>query len=168
MGRVGTAHGLRGEVTVEVLSDNPLRFARGSELVHRGADGKTRRLVVTSSKQHGKRTVVVFEGVSDRDTALTLRNGRLEVENFESSVPPEGQYYYYQLVGCRCIDQQAGDLGVVEEVLEDGGGEILRVVDGDREVLIPFVDPFLVHIDTDQQLIELNLPDGLIETCGSK
>lgn len=168
VGRIGTAHGLRGEVTVEVSSDHPERFSRGAEFwVHR-PDHASTMWRVQSIRQHGKRLIVGFEGLTDRDAALALRGGTLEIDRPERPKPPDGQYYYYQLVGCHCSDRVEGDLGIVEDLLEDGGGIILRVVGEAGEVLIPFVEPYLRRVDVEEKIIELEVPEGLIEVCGSK
>ncbi|MBZ0114717.1 MAG: ribosome maturation factor RimM [Thermoanaerobaculia bacterium] len=168
VGRIGTAHGLRGEVTVEVSSDHPDRFARGAEFWLRRPEHNSTTWRVQSVRQHGKRLIIGFEGVTDRDAALALRGGILEIDKPEQPQPPEGQYYYYQLVGCRCSDRVEGDLGLVEDLLEDGGGIILRVVGEAGEVLIPFVEPYLRRVDVEEKIIELEVPEGLIEVCGSK
>lgn len=168
VGRVGRPHGLRGEVLVDVQSDNPLRFAVGSELELNSRTGKRRRLKIQRTRPQGKRLAIQFEGVEDRDGAEALVQGVLEVETPTEATAPEGHYYYYQLVGCECHDRMEGFLGVVEDVVEDGGGVLLEVRDPQRELLIPFVDPFLHRIDLPNRRIDLELPAGLIETCASK
>src|SRR6185295_3754471 len=96
-----------------------------------------------------------------------LRGALLEVE--ASAVPPApaDEYYHFDLVGCRCEDRRAGELGEVVEVLEGGGGDLLRVVGDGRELLLPFVDAYLVEVDVAARRILWNLPEGLIEACGS-
>ena len=81
---------------------------------------------------------------------------------------PNGAYYYFELANCRCVDRNAGDLGLVIEIVEDGGGLLLRVEGENRELLVPFVESYLVKVDISRQLIELDLPLGLVETCTSK
>ena len=95
------------------------------------------------------------------------RGSTFEVER--SSVPnaPHGSYYYFELVGCECRDLGKGHLGTVTDILEDGGGVLLRVRDGDHEVLVPFVANFISEIDISKGMIEVELPEGLIETCTS-
>ena len=80
---------------------------------------------------------------------------------------PAGTYYWYQLLGCRC---SAGgeELGEVTDLLEDGGGLLLVVADGERQVPIPFVRSFLKEVDVERGRIELDLPEGLLEACASR
>lgn len=171
VGSVLRAHGLRGEVLVLPDSENPARFAGGSELFVR--DGaRLRRLEVESSRSHRGRELVRFVGVVDRDGAEALRGALLEAP--EESVPAaeEGTFYYFQLVGCRVVDRVLGDLGEVTEVVEDGGGVLLSVApaaggDGRRAVLIPFANQLLPEINVEERLIRSDLPEGLLEACGS-
>jgi 16S rRNA processing protein RimM len=96
-----------------------------------------------------------------------LRGATFEVERNRVPDAPQGSYYYFELVGCACRDVEKGNLGSVTGVLEDGGGLLLRVQDGDREILVPFVEDFITDIDVSKGMIELELPKGLIETCTS-
>ena len=109
--------------------------------------------------------VVKFEGVDDRDGADRLVGARLAIDETEVPSPPDGFYYHFQLVGCAVHDRATGLLGRVDEVVEDGGGVLLRVGRDARQLLIPFVDAFLGEVDIDAGRIEVDLPAGLIETC---
>lgn len=168
VGVVGRAHGLRGEVKVEVLTDVDGRFAAGSRLylVVPGRAGDPTE-VVRSRRHHGA-VLLTLDGISDRDAAEALRGARLEVEPDEVPQAPEGFYYHFQLVGCECHDSRAGHLGSVCDVVEDGGGSLLVVEKDGRRIPIPFVDAFLREVDVVDRRIELSLPEGLIETCTSR
>ena len=172
VGAVLRAHGLRGEVLVAADSDNPDRFCAGAELFAEIA-GRERRLEVAASRPHRGRRLVRFEGVADRDGAEALRGAQLLVP--EDRVPPagDGDFYYFQLVGCRVVDRTLGELGEVTGVVEDGGGVLLEVKaaaadgTGSRSVLVPFANALLPEIDVGARLIRSDLPEGLLETCGS-
>jgi 16S rRNA processing protein RimM len=175
-------HGLRGEVAVALLSDVPGRFAAGASLLLTLPGAAPRPLRVESSRPHTShskasgaknRLLVRFGGVDDRTAAEALRGGVLEVDASAVPAPPEGSYYQFDLVGCRCTDRRAGELGEVVEVVEGGGGYLLRVVgpprEGkpERELLLPFVDAYLAEVDVAGRRIRWELPEGLIEACGS-
>lgn len=168
VGEVGRAHGLRGEVKVEVHSDVAERFDRGSELWAVKTGRPASRLTVRQSRPVKGGLLVAFEGITDRDQAEALGGSRLEVDSDQVPAPPEGLYYYFDLIGCRCIDSELGDLGEVVDVVEDGGGTLLRVRRGEENLLLPFVDAFLGVVDTAAKRIEWTLPPGLVETCTSK
>lgn len=167
VGRVLSAHGIRGELKIESLSDNPERFGSGARVRAGSTMEIPRTLEIASSRPHKKHLLVRFVGIEDRSAAEELRGSELFVLQQEVPEPPEGSWYHYQLEGCRVVDRKRGELGVVRKVMEDGGGEILEVQGPERTVLIPFVDPFLRRVDVDEGIIEMDLPEGLVETCGS-
>lgn len=159
---------MRGAVVVEVLSDNPARFAAGSVLEATGPDGRTRRLTVESASPFAGGLRVVFAGVAGRDQAEPLRGARLEVERSAVPPPPAGAHYLFELVGCRAFDRAAGELGTVVDAIEDGGGWLLVVerTTGGR-LLLPYVERFVTKVDPPAGRIDWELPEGLIEACAS-
>jgi len=170
VGRVLRPHGLKGEVVVEVLSDVPGRLDPGERLLASRPGGKEsplRTLTVASSQPHKTGARVRFEGITDMDGAEALRNLTLEVEI--SQVPPAepGTYYYFEQLGCRCFDG-GEELGEVVDLVEDGGGLLLIVANGDGRVPVPFVERFLRGVDVAAKRIDLELPPGLLETCASR
>jgi 16S rRNA processing protein RimM len=110
--------------------------------------------------------LVRLAGLADRDAVEALRGGILEVERARVPKAPEGTYYHYELLGCRCSDG-GEELGRVVDLEEDGGGLMLIVSDGKRRVPVPFVDRFLKRVDVARGEIELDLPPGLLEACAS-
>jgi 16S rRNA processing protein RimM len=175
VGRVLRPHGLQGEVVVQVLSDVPGRLDPGKCLIaSRGLESEpgakseqVSRLTVAASQPHKTGARVRFEGVGDCDAAEALRGLTLEVERSEVPVAEPGTYYYYELLGCRCHDGER-DLGEVVDLVEDGGGLLLIVADGEQRVPIPFVKSFLREVDVKEGRIVLDLPPGLLETCASR
>ncbi|MEM7352221.1 MAG: ribosome maturation factor RimM [Acidobacteriota bacterium] len=159
---------LHGEVRIQIHSDVPDRFDPGRELWLRVGDGTPRRAKVASFRPIRGGGIVRFEGYRDRNQAEALRGARLEVSETDVPPAPEGLYYHFQLIGCRCIDARDGDLGEVTELVEDGGGLLLEVVQDGRVLSIPFVEPFLTQVDVENRQIRFQLPPGLIETCASK
>lgn len=164
VGRIRRPHGVRGAVVVESLSDNPQRFAAGSRLWTERAG----RLTVERAQEHGGALLVWFETVTDREAAEALRGVELGVPESEVPAPEEGTWYQFQLVGCRCSDATAGELGTVRDVVEDGGGLLLLVEDdAGRSLPVPFVRAFLRRVDVEARRIDLALPPGLIDACAS-
>jgi 16S rRNA processing protein RimM len=167
VGRVLRPHGVRGALLVEPLSDNPRRFAPGSRLTARREGAPGSAVEVAGARPHGRALLVELAGLADRDAAEELRGCWLEVPAAAVPPAPEGSFYFFELVGCRCHDRLAGDLGEVVDLLEDGGGLLLLLERPGARLLVPFVERFLLRVDRAGRRIELELPPGLVETCTS-
>lgn len=165
VGRVVKAHGITGEVVVDVRTDDPeTRFAPGTSLRARIKGGIEKLLVVGASRPHGGRLLVRLEGVVDRDGADALRGTLFLVDS--SDLPPiddPDEFYDHQLEGLRVRTTAGADVGTVAEVLHTAAGELLSVRTGDREVLVPFVGAIVTSVSLADQVIEIDPPDGLLE-----
>lgn len=156
VGRVGRAHGVRGEVSVELRTDEPeRRFADGAVLTTRTPHGDTpppdrpRSLTVRSARWHQSRLLVTFRELGDRTAAEEVRGLLLEVEvdPHESPEDPE-EFYDHQLVGLRMVTTEGREVGEVVQVLHSHAQDLLSVRDSDGlEILVPFVDRFVPEID---------------------
>lgn len=162
------AHGVAGDALIRPSSDVPTRFRAGAELQLLPAHGAGRRIRLAAARRQGELVLVRFEPAMTREEVVALQGAVLEIDR--ALVPPAagGTYYHFELLGCRVADERHGDLGEVVDVLADGGGLLLEVVDGEREVLVPFVAHFLAAIDIAGRRIVTRLPEGLVEVCASK
>ena len=155
IGRVLKAHGVKGALRVELLTDFPDRFAPGREMVVGG-----RRLRVARSEQLQGSVLVTFEGISDRTAAEPLAGAYVTVPLAEARALPADHYYHFQLVGLTVFDtRQARQLGRVAEVLSYAANDVLRVTDGDREVLIPMIRSVVRSIAPAEGMITVDLPE---------
>jgi 16S rRNA processing protein RimM len=171
VGRVVKAHGITGEVVVEVHTDDPAdRFASGSTLRAKPSRGRgeERSYVVAAVREHGGRLLVRLSGVDDRDGADALRGSLFVVDS--EDLPPIDEadtYYDHQLEGLAVRTVTGQDLGVVAEVLHTAAGELLAVrrsEDGEtREVLVPFVNAIVTSVSLDDRTIEIDPPEGLLD-----
>jgi 16S rRNA processing protein RimM len=165
VGRVVKAHGITGEVVVDVRTDDPeARFAPGTSLRARARGGTERRFIVESARPHGGRLLVRLDGVADRDGADALRGTLFLVDS--SDLPPiedPDEFYDHQLEGLRVRTTAGADVGMVAEVLHTAAGELLSVRTEDREVLVPFVGAIVVSVSLADQVIEIDPPEGLLE-----
>lgn len=165
VGRIGRAHGVRGDVTVELRTDEPdVRFATGAEL--RTDPAEVGPLTVVSLRDHSGRTLVHFEQVNDRTGAERLRGVQLlvDVDPQERPADPD-EFYDRQLVGLAVIDRRHGLVGKLSEVIHVPGHELLAVdrPEGGQQVLIPFVSAMVTSVDLADRQVHVDLPAGLLE-----
>jgi len=176
VGRVVKAHGLTGEVAVDVRTDDPEgRFAAGVTLRGRARRGGSagaaekeaaeKEYVVESVRTHGGRLLMRLSGVADRDSADRLRGTVFLVDS--SDLPPiedPDEFYDHQLEGMTVATTDGRQLGTVAEVLHTAAGELLAVRDADgAELLVPFVSAIVMSVSLADQAIEIDPPDGLLE-----
>ncbi len=169
VGRVVKAHGITGEVVVEVRTDDPeLRFAPGATLHARKSGASQRDYIVESARSHGARLLVRLAGVSDRDGADGLRGTVFVVDSAE--LPPITEpdtYYDHQLEGLTVRTTAGERVGTVTEVLHTAAGELLAVRrTGGGELLVPFVTAIVPSVSLAEQTVEIDPPDGLLDLGG--
>ena len=164
VGRLGRPQGIKGELTVEVRTDDPDdRFAAGRVLQ---TDPPERGPVtVAGSRRQGKYLVVQLEGVHDRNQAELLRDTLLLLDIAE--LPPiedDDEYYDTQLIGLAAQLPDGTRLGEVTDVLHLPGGDTLVVQRPQgTEALIPFVRAIVPTVDLEAATITVTPPDGLLD-----
>jgi 16S rRNA processing protein RimM len=176
VGRVVKAHGISGELVVDVRTDDPQgRFFAGNRLRLKGSrtgpsstagtSASAREVEVESARPHGARMLVRLAGVIDRDGADALRGNLFIVDS--ADLPPiddPDEFYDHQLEGLtvRTVDNVA--VGLVAEVLHTPAGELLSVrTAANTEVLVPFVAAIVTSVSLDSGVIEIDPPDGLLD-----
>ncbi|MER5704857.1 ribosome maturation factor RimM [Micromonospora sp. NPDC002296] len=180
VGRIGKPHGLRGEVTVEVRTDEPeARFAPGSVLsTEPGAAPPANpapgpgvpfrvpaELTVESARWHQGRMLVAFEGILERDVAEALRGTLIGVDS-AGVAPPEDpeEFHDHQLVGLAVVTPGGEHLGEVARIDHAPASDllVLRRPEG-RTALIPFVKAIVLEVDVAGGRVVVDPPAGLFD-----
>lgn len=157
-GEIGKPHGIRGDVYVLRISDDPHRFDPGSRLVHQ--NGRT--LVVETARPHRDRFLVKFEGVSTRSDADALR-GALYVPAAEARGLGEGEVWVHELTGCEVVDPMGTRLGTVDRVVAGTAHDLLEVTTPAGSRLVPLVKEIVVELDRMARRVVVDAPEGLLE-----
>ena len=156
VGRLHGAFGVRGEVKLEsytaperaIADYQPwsLRDARGNERVCEGA----------KVREGGKGLVASVPGIADRDAADALRGVEVLVPRSVLPAPAPGQYYWVDLEGLRVVNLDGVEFGTVSHVFNNGANDVL-VTHGERERMIPFVQPdFVTAVDVEAGVITVD------------
>ncbi|MDQ0751580.1 16S rRNA processing protein RimM [Streptomyces africanus] len=162
--RIGRAHGIKGEVTVEVRTDEPeLRLAPGAVLATDPATAGP--LTIETGRVHSGRLLLRFEGVSDRTGAEALRNTLLIAEIDPEELPEgEDEYYDHQLIDLDVVTADGTEVGRITEISHLPTQDLFIVERPDgSEVLIPFVEEIVAEIDLEEQKAVITPPPGLID-----
>ena len=159
VGRIGRAHGVLGEATIDVQTDDPdLRFKVGSKLTLDSGQ----ELTIKSSRWHNQILLLGFEGVNDRNQIESLRDQLISSQVDLSALAP-GEYHYQQLIGCQVYLQNNDLVGQVSEVVKLPGQDLLSVDRNGSQVLIPMVKQIIISIDVLAKKIVVNPPEGLLD-----
>jgi 16S rRNA processing protein RimM len=165
VGRIGRAHGIRGDVVVGVRTDEPeLRFADGSKLdTDPAAVGP---LTVAATRWHSGELIVRFAGVKDRTAAEALRGTWLRVDS--GTLPPPSdpdEFRDHDLVGMSVRTGSGLPVGEVTDVLHHGQ-DILAIRPAgpaQEEILVPFVKAIVTDVDVAAGILIIDPPAGLLD-----
>lgn len=162
--RIGRAHGIKGDVTVEVRTDEPeLRLAPGAVLATDPASAGP--LTIEAGRVHSGRLLLRFEGVRDRTGAEALRNTLLIADVDPDELPEEeDEYYDHQLMDLDVVTVDGAEVGRIAEISHLPSQDLFVVERPDgSEVYVPFVQEIVVDIDLEEQRAVIDPPPGLID-----
>jgi 16S rRNA processing protein RimM len=165
VGRVAKAHGIRGELSVDVRTDSPEeRFREGSVLTARKRDGSTSKLTVAAARPHSGRLLVSFEQIRSREDAEAIRGVLLlgDTADLPPSDDPD-EFYDHELEGLRAELADGTLAGTVQEIVHSPGGELLALDREGRTVLVPFVREIVPVVDVSGGRVVLDPPEGLLD-----
>ncbi|HRN61163.1 MAG TPA: ribosome maturation factor RimM [Luteimonas sp.] len=157
MGRIHGAFGVRGEIKLESFSEPPEAIFRYRPWTLRSAQGVERELDgAPRGRSTAKGIVMQLPGVEDRDAAEALRGSEIFVPRSALPPPKPGQYYWIDLEGLSVVNREGIDFGTVSHLFATGANDVL-VARGERERMIPFVEPdYVVSVDFDAGVVTVD------------
>jgi 16S rRNA processing protein RimM len=166
VGRISRPHGVRGELAVEVRTDDPgLRLDAGAVLATEPAAAGP--LTIASTRWHLGRLLVTFEGLNDRNEAEQLRGVLLVVDSAElEDVADPDEFRDHQLIGLAVLTMDGEQVGEVTDVLHYGQDLLVVAGRGARagtEIMIPFVTAIVPDVDVSAGLVRIDPPPGLLD-----
>jgi 16S rRNA processing protein RimM len=164
VGRIAKAHGIGGEVSVDVRTDDPdNRFAHGAQLDTEPPERGP--LTVEGARWHSGRLLVRFAGVADRTAAEALRATTLVVDSATSAPPDDDEEFWdHDLIGLPVALPDGTILGSITDVLHPLGSDLLVIARPEGEdVLVPFIAEFVPTVDIAAGRVVVSPPEGLLE-----
>jgi 16S rRNA processing protein RimM len=160
--RIGRAHGIRGEVTIELRTDNPAeRFEIGS--IFKTEPAKFAPLEIASVRDHNGTLLLSFKGRVDRNSVEELRNVLLIAEvDIPTPSAEDNEFHATLLLGCRVFTEAKEELGEVIDILQLPTQDTLVVERNGEEILIPFVKKHVPIVDVKAKKIVVREMEGLI------
>lgn len=164
IGEITRPYGLRGEVRVTPLTDDPERFHRLAECVLWDAsrdERETRRII--TARRHGEAVVLGFDGCATVDAAARLAGRFVALPREAALPPPEGRFYPWQLEGCLVVTDEGREVGRVIGIEHAPAQDLWVVADGSVERLIPAVPEIVSEVDLAGRRVVIRPPEGLLE-----
>jgi 16S rRNA processing protein RimM len=160
VGFLRRAHGVKGEMIMDLHTDFPERLQGGRQLLV--GDGH-HPLTLTGVRSHAKGVLVKFKGIETPEATVPFRNQWVYVRASDVPALPEGQIYQHELFGFKVVDENETSLGELVEIIETGANDVYVVRDeSGKEILLPAIPSVILEIDSVRRLLRVHLLEGLI------
>ncbi|WP_286906378.1 ribosome maturation factor RimM [Clostridium sp. UBA1652] len=147
VGQIVNTHGVKGEVKVFPLTDDPMRFKKLKKVI---IDNKDVQII--SYKFQKDRVILKLEGVDTMDDAIRLKGKYLKVSREDAVKLPKDTYFIADLIGCSVFDTDETPLGEVYDVIKTGSNDVYWVK-GIKELLIPVLKEIVLDINVEDKKI---------------
>jgi 16S rRNA processing protein RimM len=166
VGFLRRAHGVRGEMIMDLHTDFPERLQSGRTLWI----GEQRQpMTLTSARPHAKGMLVRFQGIETPEAAGQYRNRWVYVSAADVPSLPEGKLYQHELFGFAVVDEAGNSLGELVEILETGANNVYVVRnENGQEILLPAIPSVILETDAERRLLRVHLLEGLVDDRESK
>ncbi len=156
LGRVLGAFGVRGELKLDSFTQPKSAILQYQPWIVRDAQNRERELTHARGRDTAKGLVATFPDVGDRDAAEAMRGSEIYVPRSALPPPKPGEYYWVDLEGLRVVNLEGADFGTVSHLFSTGANDVL-VARGDRERMIPFLEPdFIKSVDFDAGVVTVD------------
>jgi 16S rRNA processing protein RimM len=160
VGKLRHAHGVHGEILMEVYTDFPERLKPGVVLF---LGPETGQLKLVKRRNHLAGLLLTFDGYTSPEAVGELRNQVVYLRADDRPPLADGEYYHHQLIDLTVISDEGLSIGPVTEIIETGANDVLVVRPGTGpEVLIPVANAFIQRIDLDKREIIVHIIPGML------
>ena len=164
IGEITRPHGLHGEMRVTPLTDHPERFEAVTDCVLWDQARDTREPCrITGARRQGTAVLLSLAGCETVEAAGALVGRLLALPEAEALPLPPGQFYPWQLEGCRVLTDDGREVGRVTRIEQSAAQDLWVVSDGTRECLIPAVAEIVLEVDVAAGRVVIRPPVGLLE-----
>ena len=161
VGYLRRAHGVRGEMVMEVQTDFPERLKANAKVFV----GKNYQpMIIASARAHSEGLLIKLNGIDTPEDAARYRNQLVYVTAADRPPLPKGQFYVHELIGFDVVDEEENFIGKLTEITQTGANDVYVVTSRDgKEILLPAIPSVVLNIDADRGLIRVHLIPGLLD-----
>lgn len=162
IGIISKAHGIKGDVVITPITDEPQQFESLHDVLLKWDHGPRKSISIERGKIRNNKIIVKFAGIDTRDAALALKGVCIE-KRIENCGPlPEDQYYIFDLIGLEVFTTEKVYLGEIKGVMTLPSNDVY-VVQHKKEILIPAIKEVIKNIDIEQGIVIVQPIDGLLD-----
>jgi 16S rRNA processing protein RimM len=159
IGFLRRAHGVRGEIILDLHTDFPERLRSGRQLF---VGEEYKPMTLAGARPHAKGMLVKFQGVETPEDAGQMRNQWVYVRASDVPSLPAGRLYQHELFGFQVVDENENPLGELVEILETGANDVYVVRDeSGRELLLPAIPTVILETDASRRVMRVHVLEGL-------
>lgn len=165
VGKIINTHGLKGEL--KILSRTNFeeeRFKEGSKLLITQGNKVVKEVEVEFARFHKGKYLIKFVGINDINEAEIYKNMQIKVSDEYLCDLDEGEFYFYEIIGCEVFDENKNLLGEVIDILQTGANDVWVVKSlNNKEYLIPYIDDIIKEINIEEKKIFIAKMEGLFD-----
>ncbi len=163
IGQVKRAHGIKGKLSVEPITDNPQRFKLLKSVFLSLDEEQRSSFAVEEAQVTNKGILLSLTGIQSMDEAEKWRGAFVEIHRSECLPLPEGEHYYFEMLGLEVITTQGQKIGVLEDFIPAPANDVYVVRQNEREILIPAIAEIIKRIDFEKGVMVIHPMDGLLD-----
>jgi len=162
LGRVIKVHGYRGEMVILLETDKPEDYAK-LETIFLNIDGSLVPFWIRSIRINDNLAIISLDDITEKESAIRLLKKEVFLPIKDLHTLEENDFYFHEIIGFSVRDKKHGDIGKVEDVLERPEQELIRILKGKTEILIPLTNDMISKVDRKKKILHIITPDGLID-----
>lgn len=163
IGRVIKAHGVRGEMKVEPLSDFSERYENLNSVRLELADGIVQSFNVDNARFRDGVVVLKLQGIDNRESAAALRGAYVSIGIDEVVPLDENRFYFFQLEGLNVVTVDGSKIGTVLRIEQYPAHNVIVVKTETKTIMIPAIKEFIVNVDLQKKQIVVTMIEGFPE-----
>lgn len=164
IGKIINTHGINGELKILEQTDFPERFTAGNTIYMINSKNKAIPIEIESYRVMNKFGLLKIKGYDHIDDAEALKGLELKIEKDQVGELDEGEYYYFEIIGCEVYTINNELIGVIDSVMSPGANDVWVVKnENKKEFLIPFIPSVVKNVDVKNKRVEIEVMEGLLD-----
>lgn len=163
IGKIVGTHGVRGTCKIQSYAESLTVFEPGEALLARRPDGSEISCKIIGVKRHSRGALLNIKNIANREQANALVGTELYIDRARLPNLDNGTYYWFDLIGLNVYTTENRYIGRLDSIIETSANDVYVVKKDNREILIPALKSVVRVIDTEQKIMQVELPDGLEE-----